>query len=315
MQDMLQQVQSQGIVAKCRLCGALNPNSQKPECWNCHKDGLSCPNHECGGLILRYDIEGNFWRCPNAAHGAKLAFVPREPREEWTKEEEEKWQEKYGKIWEEFQRGRKSKQEEEKNRQNREKDEKYPEGRPVTVEMFATTQCSWCRNFYTRPFLCPSRRLQSNCLSFDKLTEEQRKGLLGDPKWWWQMSEMLQQVPRKGLMARCRKCNALNPNPQIAVCWNDQSSLACPFHENEQQILRYDMENGTWRCPVAGCPFNTLQLSEKPGVKVELGEDRDRDVILSPNPTTKVRTLAMWVTFGVVGIIIAIVLATYFLSH
>ena len=64
-----------------------------------------------------------------------------------------------------------------------------PERRRQALRMFQTTQCSWCKRFYTQPFLCPYRRLQSSCRGFDILGEGDREHLLADEKWWWRMVE------------------------------------------------------------------------------------------------------------------------------
>jgi len=75
MADMLQQVQDKGIMAKCREreCGALNPNPKKNVCWCCGQNALSCPRCQ-QSPILRYNIEGDFWKCPSAGCGKKFAI-------------------------------------------------------------------------------------------------------------------------------------------------------------------------------------------------------------------------------------------------
>ena len=55
------------------------------------------------------------------------------------------------------------------------------------ARLFQATQCSWCRRFYTQPFLCPYRKLQSNCPLCARLEDKERMRLLGDEKWWWRM--------------------------------------------------------------------------------------------------------------------------------
>ena len=126
-----------------------------------------------------------------------------------------------------------------------------PERLRKAVRIFQTTQCSWCSNFYTQPFLCPYGRLQSNCFSFKRLGEEERRSLLGDEKWWWRMADMLQRVQEKGIIAKCRErgCFALNPNPQKSTCWQcGKESLCCPGCK-EEPFLRYDIEKDFWKCP------------------------------------------------------------------
>lgn len=130
-----------------------------------------------------------------------------------------------------------------------------PERLRETIRTFQTSQCSWCRRFYTQPFLCPYRRLQSSCVSFDRLGEEERRSLLGDEKWWWRMADTLQRVQERGIMAKCREpgCFALNPNPQKAICWQcGRDSLRCPSCR-EAPILRYDSGKDFWKCPNASC--------------------------------------------------------------
>lgn len=121
------------------------------------------------------------------------------------------------------------------------------------LRIFQTTQCSHCSRFYTQPFLCPDRRMRSSCVSFNKLNEEERRLFLGDKKWWWRITDMLQQVQEKGIMAKCRKCGALNPNPQQTTCWQcKENNLCCP-HCREAPYLRYSIEDDFWKCPSAGC--------------------------------------------------------------
>lgn len=76
-----------------------------------------------------------------------------------------------------------------------------PERLRNILRIFQTTPCSWCKKFYTQPFLCPYGRLQSNCVSFDRLGNEERGRFLGDEKWWWRMADMIQQVQERGIMA------------------------------------------------------------------------------------------------------------------
>lgn len=123
------------------------------------------------------------------------------------------------------------------------------------LTLFKTSQCSWCRKFYTnQPFLCPPKKLQSNCTYFD--------GLFEIPGWYsreeeikkyeQRIVEMMQEVERDGIMAKCRdsKCGALNPNPQHSTCWKcEKDTLHCPEHKS--LILRYNIEENYWRCPEA----------------------------------------------------------------
>jgi len=131
-----------------------------------------------------------------------------------------------------------------------------PERRRNVLRIFQTTQCSWCRKFYTQPFLCPARKLRSNCISFDRLDKEERGRLLEDEKWWWRMADMIQQVQDRGIMGKCRECGALNPNPQKSVCWHcGEDTLCCPHCQKRGQklILRYNIEGEFWKCSNAAC--------------------------------------------------------------
>lgn len=150
-----------------------------------------------------------------------------------------------------------------------------PERLRKAVTMFQTTHCSWCRKFYTQPFLCPHRRLQSSCVSFDRLAEEERRSLLGDEKWWWRMADMLQWVQERGIMAKCRErgCFALNPNPQKSTCWQcGKDSLRCPGCK-EAPILRYDIEKDFWKCPNAAHSKKYRYVQKKRVTKPTLSQE------------------------------------------
>jgi DNA-directed RNA polymerase subunit RPC12/RpoP len=123
-----------------------------------------------------------------------------------------------------------------------------PERQRKYINLFHTTQCSWCKKFYTQPFLCPFPLLHSNCVAFVKLTEKERDDFLKDDKWWWRMQDMIERVEEKGVLARCRKsgCLCLNPNPRKDVCWRCGEPLTCPKHH--EVLLRYDMDGDYWRC-------------------------------------------------------------------
>ena len=145
------------------------------------------------------------------------------------------------------------------------------------VKAFDTTQCSWCKKFYTwSPSLCPFRRLESSCLYFERLDDLTKKALIGDTKWWWRIYDMLRQVQAKGIMAKCRGCEVLNPNPQKAECWLCQRSLCCPIHT--QLVLRYDITKDSWNCPDASCSIfrefpSTPHYSTKPPGNLSDQED------------------------------------------
>lgn len=127
-----------------------------------------------------------------------------------------------------------------------------PSNMPLTVVLFYSTQCSWCKKFYTeKPCLCPFNRLESSCLYFDELGVVERDILLHDKKWWFRMENMLRQVQNKGKMSRCRKCWALNPNPRVDVCWQCHESLCCPKHRHLK--LDYNIGTMSWSCPDTSC--------------------------------------------------------------
>ncbi len=124
-----------------------------------------------------------------------------------------------------------------------------PEWLRKAVRLFETTQCSWCKKFYTQPFLCPYKLLQSNCWLFDRLDDSQRTQFVAQERWWWRMEDELQQVRRKGLMCRCRKCGALNPNPKKRTCWRcEEDGLTCP---KDGALLAYDSNTNVWKCTLA----------------------------------------------------------------
>lgn len=129
-----------------------------------------------------------------------------------------------------------------------------PEKRRAAIRVFQSTQCSWCSKFYTNePFLCPPRRLQSNCFFVQRLDASKRRRLLGEERWWWRMSDMLQTAEDKGIIAKCRYCMALNPNPQKISCWHcGKDALRCP-ECNAKPYLRFSTETNKWKCPNASC--------------------------------------------------------------
>ena len=147
-----------------------------------------------------------------------------------------------------------------------------PERLREVVRLFQTVQCSWCQKLYTQPFLCPSRRLQSSCISFDRLDEEQRRKLLGEQKWWWRISDMMKNAQENGMMTRCRSCFALNPNPQKRTCWDcGKDTLTCPACNT---MLRYDVEDGIWKCMRADCgkkyEYGPMKRAAEPALSQEI---------------------------------------------
>ncbi len=135
------------------------------------------------------------------------------------------------------------------------------EKRKMTVRkylyLFQLSQCSWCRRFYTgSPQLCRYKRLQSNCPSFEVLTEV--KGIWerseAIKEWESAIIDLMQEVEQKGIVARCRnpECLAFNPNPapEESACWLCGSdTLRCPEHQS--LILRYNITENCWKCPDA----------------------------------------------------------------
>ncbi len=154
-----------------------------------------------------------------------------------------------------------------------------------SLRIFQGTQCSWCKKFYTQePFQCPHRRLQSNCISFDRLDEEERASRLGNEKWWWKVYDMVQQVKEKGVMARCRVCGAFNPNPNrlTLMCWRCQEhSLGCPALYRGTicgTLLEYDTEKDIWKCRNAACSKKYKWMPKKRPIKPTITHE------ICPNP-------------------------------
>ncbi len=103
------------------------------------------------------------------------------------------------------------------------------------LTLFLETECSWCDKFYTNePFECPYKMFQSSCFSINRKIE-----IIG---WWTRVEaikqyeqriiEMMQQCEQKGIMTRCRKCGALNPNPQVKTCWNCKKMISIALFIN-----------------------------------------------------------------------------------
>ncbi len=123
----------------------------------------------------------------------------------------------------------------------------------IRIDAFQDTQCSWCKKFYTQPFLCPFGILQSNCICFDELDADERRKLLLTERWWWRMIDRMLNVQEKGTMTKCRnpKCLALNPNPKKTVCWRcGEDTLRCP---KDGALLHYHIEGSFWKCSLTSC--------------------------------------------------------------
>lgn len=128
-----------------------------------------------------------------------------------------------------------------------------PETERYILRLFNTCQCSWCKNFYTQPFLCPHGKLHSHCFFFDRLSQESRQAQVENDKWWWRMYDMTLNVEKYGNLARCRLCGALNPNPEKHSCWQcGEHSLSCPSCE-ASPLLKYNIADDFWKCSNAGC--------------------------------------------------------------
>jgi len=146
----------------------------------------------------------------------------------------------------------------------RDKREQVKEDLRALVSIFKTTQCYSCSKFYTSPDICPFKRLESNCTYFSEMPKEETTKILEEGKWSWKIMGALQQVKRKGRMAKCHieGCGKLNPNPQKQACWKCKRavSLLCPYclKAGTRMLLNYDIETQKERCPLNGCPFNIL---------------------------------------------------------
>jgi curved DNA-binding protein CbpA len=149
-----------------------------------------------------------------------------------------------------------------------------PERQRKYMRLFQTTQCSYCKKFYTQPFLCPNDLLESNCLFFEKLDERKREAFLRDEMWWWRMQDMIMRADEKGILTRCRKCLYLNPNPQKRTCWHcGEDTLECPACKT---LLHYDIELNHWKCIRQGCNKTYKYLTkEQAGQQKKFWDDID----------------------------------------
>jgi len=77
--DTISEVQKDGVISKCRHCGAISLNPNKTVCWQCDTQGLGCPNCES---LLHYDTSRNVWRCSNSQCGKRFAYRARRPKSE-----------------------------------------------------------------------------------------------------------------------------------------------------------------------------------------------------------------------------------------
>lgn len=120
---------------------------------------------------------------------------------------------------------------------------------------FRTTECSWCAKFYAGRFDCPVKRMQSHCSSFTRLSGDNRDTFLMDNKWWQKITERMTWIQANCMMAKCRECGALNPNPQQSTCWQcGGDTLRCPEPGCAvKPVLEYDMQTEWWTCPSKDC--------------------------------------------------------------
>lgn len=119
--------------------------------------------------------------------------------------------------------------------------------------------------FYTQSFLCPHKTLRSSCHSIKQLYEipegYSRENEI--KKYEQRIIEMVQHVEAKEIMAKCRnpECGALNPNPQKPTCWKCGKFLTCPEHPD--LILRYNIDENYWKCPLASHPQKYHEIHKK----------------------------------------------------
>lgn len=119
----------------------------------------------------------------------------------------------------------------------------------VRLAAFQSMQCSWCRRFFTQPFLCPYRlQLHSNCFFFEKLSEEERDKFLDDKNWWWRIVDSVRQTENNGVIKKCVQCGALNPNPDKLTCWRCGHSIYDRCPTCKLPTLYFDLDTNYWRC-------------------------------------------------------------------
>ncbi len=123
----------------------------------------------------------------------------------------------------------------------------------VRLTAFQSTQCSWCRRFFTEPFLCPDRKLHSSCFFFKKLPEEERDKFLNDEKWWWRIVDLVRWTENNGVIKKCVQCGALNPNPEKLICWNCVHNIYDRCPNCGLPTLYFDLDINLWRCSNAKC--------------------------------------------------------------
>jgi ribosomal protein L37AE/L43A len=119
----------------------------------------------------------------------------------------------------------------------------------IRLTAFQSMQCSWCKRFFTQPFLCPYRlQLHSSCFYFDGLSAEERDKLLDDDKWWWRIVDLVRRTENSGVIKKCIQCGTLNPNPEKSTCWNCGHSIYDQCPSCGLPTLYFDLNTNYWRC-------------------------------------------------------------------
>jgi hypothetical protein len=71
MQTVMERVQKEGIVAKCRQCGTIYLNPNTFVCEECGGQTLSCPSCQ---HMLKFDIAHKTWSCTNEKCHKRFAY-------------------------------------------------------------------------------------------------------------------------------------------------------------------------------------------------------------------------------------------------
>jgi len=111
---------------------------------------------------------------------------------------------------------------------SKEKEQKTKVRKPLTevcLELFEHESCSWCKNFYTKPSICPyGRKLMDRCLYFQSIGDDERRMLLGDKYWRTVIIDVMYIKLHPSSAIKCRNCQALNADPSITHRW---TCLSC----------------------------------------------------------------------------------------
>jgi len=159
-----------------------------------------------------------------------------------------------------------------------------PERHSVRLTAFQSMQCSWCRRFFTQPFLCPYRQLHSSCFFFKKLSEEERDKFLNDERWWWRIVDLVRQAENNGVIKKCTKCGALNPNPEKLTCWNCSYNIYDRCPRCGLPTLYFDLDDNYWKCSNAKCyrkkfTFGTKRVETIDRTPITVGIESPRGVM------------------------------------